>query len=211
MARLFMLLIGCKPPGRNVEQHDVLFCIGESIRDIIPQVLAFWPEAKGKLHFDAWREVTKVDGYSVKVIEKKPGAGSSQANGSETGQPENVQLFFLNLGGYKPGEFEEFHYKMIIAAADKGEAVKKARRVAFFQHTGFKGANAHIDERYGVDVDDFFAIPDILPPVTKGKYSLEITPAAPNQAEDVIHLGYFRLENVEKWDIIHSDSNISGT
>jgi hypothetical protein len=193
MPKLFMLLIGCMPPGRHVEQHDVFLGIGNSIRDLIPQVQAFWPEAKNSLHFDAWREVTKVDGHKVQVI-------------TSPNIPSLVQLFFINLGGYKPGEFEEFHYKMIIAAGDKGEAVNKAKQVAFFRHTGFKGATAHIDDRYGVDVDDFFAIPDILPAAAKEQYSLEISLSSDDQPEDVIHLGYFKLDSVDKWDTTFSDA-----
>ncbi|MHA4845812.1 DUF1543 domain-containing protein [Flavitalea antarctica] len=193
MPKLFMLLIGCTPPGRHVEQHDVFFTIGETIREVIPQVQAFWPEAKKSLHFDAWREVTKVDGHKIAVL-------------PSPGVPSAVQLFFINLGGYKAGEFEEFHYKMIIAAADKGEAVAKAKQVAFFRHTGFKGARAHIDDRYGVDVDDFFAIPDILPAITKTQYSLSITPLVEDQPEDELHLGYFKLDSVDKWDTTFSDA-----
>jgi hypothetical protein len=193
MPKLYMLLIGCVPPGRHVEQHDVFFGIGDSIRDLIPQVQAFWPEAKSSLHFDAWREVTKVDGHNIKVI-NSPDVSSL------------VQLFFINLGGYKSGEFEEFHYKMIVAATDKGEAVNKAKQVAFFRHTGFKGARAHIDDRYGVDVDDFFAIPDILPAISKQQYSLDISPAGPDQPEDEIHLGYFKPDSVDKWDTTFSDA-----
>jgi hypothetical protein len=95
---------------------------------------------------------------------------------------------------------------MIIAAADKGEAVAKAKQVAFFRHTGFKGARAHIDDRYGVDVDDFFAIRDILPESTKKQFSLEISTAETEQPEDEIHLGYFKLDNVAKWDTTFSDA-----
>jgi uncharacterized protein DUF1543 len=186
MAKLFMLLIGCKPPGRHTEQHDVYFGIGGSIRDLVPGIVAFWPEAQGDLHLDAWREVTKVDGYAVHVNET-PGATSA------------VQLFFINLGGYKAGEFEEFHYKMIITAADKAEATLKAKQVAFFQHTGFKGATSHIDDRYGVDVDDAHAIADILQPSFKTKYCLDILPAPVGLPEDELHLGYFKLATIDKW------------
>ena len=70
MARLFMLLIGCSPEGRNTEQHDVFFGIGNSMRELVPDIIAFWPEAKGKLHLDAWREVNHVNGFSVKVVEE---------------------------------------------------------------------------------------------------------------------------------------------
>lgn len=185
MPKLFMLLIGCSPPGRHTEQHDVFFGIGNNIRDILPEAQRFWPEAKGTLHLDAWREVTLVNGFAVDVT------------GPSTG--DGTQLFFINLGGYKPGEFEEFHYKMVVAAADKGEAVKKSKQTAFFKHTGFKGANAHIDDKYGVDVDDIFAIRDILPKAVKKQYSLLLSPAPEGAIEDELHLGYFRPENVDRW------------
>ena len=175
-----MLLIGASPPERNIEQHDVFFGIGDSIKDLIPDVEAFWPGNK-KLHFDAWREVTSVNGYKVEVVLK-----------NESRQNNPFKLFFINLGGYKQNEIEEFHYKMIIAAADKAEAVNISKQTAFFKHTGFKGATAHIDDKFGVDVDDVYEIADILPVNTKEKYSLFVSPAD-SLAEDEMNLGYFKL------------------
>src|ERR1700741_2084920 len=98
MPKLYMLLIGCSPPGRNIEQHDVFFGIGGSINELIPAIQQFWPGII-KMHFDAWREIAVVDGHRIEIVEKK----NRQTAGT-------VKLFFLNLGGYKPGEFEEFHY-----------------------------------------------------------------------------------------------------
>jgi hypothetical protein len=181
-----MILVGCSPAGRNIEQHDIFFGIGNSMRDLVPDIVAFWPETKGKLHFDAWREVNKVDGFQVKVLEK--------ANVSS-----DTQLFFINLGGYKEGEFEEFHYKMIVAANEKGDAIKQSKQTAFYKHTGFKGAESHIDDKYGIDVDDIYSIQDILPATAKERYSLIIESAPASLPEDEIHLGYFRIDNIEKW------------
>ena len=178
--KLFMLLIGCTPEGRNIEQHDIFFGIGNSVKDILPGVINFWPEAKGKLHIDAWREVTSVNGFSVTAIPHQTSNNSAK-------------LFFINLGGYKPNEFEEFHYKMIVAAADKGEAVRQAKDTAFYKHTGFEGATSHIDDKYGVDVDDLFEIADILPAETKKQYSLLITKGKDPLPDDELHLGYFKL------------------
>lgn len=186
MPKLFMLLVGATPPGRHIEQHDIFFGIGESVADLIPEVEAFWPEAKNSLHLDAWREVTHVNGYRVSVTENQSADSP-------------VRLFFINLGGYKLNEFEEFHYKMIIAATDKGEAVAQAKKTAFFRHTGFKGATSHIDDKYGVDVDDVYAIADILPATAKSRYRLQMTPVEGSATEDEIHLGYFKLEAVQKW------------
>jgi len=175
-----MLLIGASPPERNIEQHDVFFGIGDSIKDLIPDVEAFWP-GNNKLHFDAWREVTCVNGYKVEVVLNK-----------ENKQVSPFKLFFINLGGYKQNEFEEFHYKMVIAATDKAEAINLSKQTAFFKHTGFKGATSHIDDKFGVDVDDIYEITDILPVGVKEKYSILVTPAD-SLAEDEIHLGYFKL------------------
>ncbi|HET7897115.1 MAG TPA: DUF1543 domain-containing protein, partial [Flavisolibacter sp.] len=91
------------------------------------------------------------------------------------------------------------HYKMIVAARDKGEAIQQARRTAFFRHTGFKGAEAHVDNKYGVDVDDSHAIRDILPQSAKERFSLQIEPVAGPHTEDEIHLGYFRLDKADQW------------
>jgi len=180
MPKLYMLLIGASPPERNIEQHDVFFGIGDSIKDLIPEVEAFWP-GNNKLHFDAWREVTSVNGYKVEAVIK-----------NENRQNSPFKLFFINLGGYKQNEFEEFHYKMIIAAADKAEAVNISKQTAFFKHTGFKGATAHIDDKFGVDVDDIYEIADILPATAKEKYSLLVSPAD-SLDEDKMNLGYFKL------------------
>ncbi len=42
---LFMCYLGCKPAGRITEQHDWFFSIGDSIKDIVPDIREFWPEA----------------------------------------------------------------------------------------------------------------------------------------------------------------------
>lgn len=178
-----MFLLGAKPEGRHIEQHDIFFGIGGGVKDIIPSMYSFWPEAKGKMHIDAYREVTRVDGYAVQIIPRTQPA--STVNGAK--------LFFLNLGGYKPNEFEEYHYKMILACPDKGQAARQAKLTAFYQHTGFRGADSHIDDKYGVDVDDLYEIEDILPTPLKQQYSIQLS-SAMDDKKDEMKLGYFRLD-----------------
>ena len=184
--KLYMLLLGCKPRGRNTEQHDVFFGVGDDLMDLLPGIFDFWPEAKRKIHLDAWREVTVVDGFGVRVVPR---------NDIADPLPDPAKLFFLNLGGYKQGEFEEFHYKMLTAGKNKAEAIQKAKDTVFFKHTGFKGANAHIDEKYGVDVDDVYEIEDILPDELKKNYRISLSPLT-NIVEDELHLGYVNLEKI---------------
>lgn len=178
-----MLLLGCKPRGRNTEQHDIFFGIGTELKDLLPDIFSFWPEAKDKIHIDAWRQVTQVDGQNISI--------SLSANNSN----QSTRLFFLNLGGYKPGEFEEYHYKMLVACADKGKAIDTAKKTAFYIHTGFKGATSHIDDKYGIDVDDIYEITDILPVNIKEKYSIILQPAD-EIVTDEIHLGYFKTDKL---------------
>ncbi|WP_048907925.1 DUF1543 domain-containing protein [Pedobacter sp. V48] len=180
--KLFMLLLGCTPPGRHTEQHDVFFTVGSSLKDIKQEIIAFWPEANCKIHIDAWREVTEVDGYQIKVVSKKDESTADK-------------LFFLNLGGYKEGEFDELHYKMLTVSDEKATAIKKAKETAFYKHTGFEGATSHIDDKYGVDVDDVFEIEDILPTSIKQYYKLQISSAA-DIPKDEMHLGYLILSKL---------------
>lgn len=175
--KLFMVILGCTPKGRLTEQHDIFFGIGHTLKDLIPAMKAFWPGTV--LHIDAWREVTSVDGNRISVV-------------PSDGNPSGTQLFFVNLGGYRPGEFEEYHYK-ILSVGTMPEAVKKSRQTAFYKHFGFKGAESHVDDKFGIDVDDLFDVGDLF----RGRYALAIHPE-PGIADDELHIGYIRIEKLLK-------------
>ncbi len=64
-------MLGCKPKGGFTEQYDIFFGIGYSLRDLIPNMKCFWPEAKGRIDVDVWREVTIFDNLSIEIIAKK--------------------------------------------------------------------------------------------------------------------------------------------
>lgn len=66
--KLFMVLLGCKPAGRHTEQHDIFFGVATSLKELVPEIKAFWKEGGDKIHIDAWREVTVVDGLQDKSI-----------------------------------------------------------------------------------------------------------------------------------------------
>lgn len=181
--KLFMVLLGCKPRGRHTEQHDIFFGVGKTIADLKVDIADFWPEAKGKIHIDAWREVTKVNGYGLRIV--------------PSGEVVNtdLKLFFINLGGYKEGEFDEAHYKMLVVADTLAEASKVAKETAFYRHTGFAGAVSHIDDKYGIDVDDVFNISDVLSATVKSRFRIWIDSGS-EAPEDVLHLGYLPLNKV---------------
>ena len=176
-------MLGCTPEGRYTEQHDIFFGIGNSLKELIPQMDAFWPEAKGKFHIDAWREVTAVDNFSITIGPKKTTENSEK-------------LFFINLGGYKENEFEEYHYKTLAVAESLGLAAKVAKATTFYKHFSFEGAVSHIDDKYGIDVDDIYNVNDILAPIFKEKHSIQITPSKTPLEEDLLHIGYLKIDKI---------------
>jgi hypothetical protein len=182
--KLFMLMLGCKPPGRHVEQHDIFFGIAEEIKDLVPQIRAYWPEPE-RIHIDAWREVTNVEGFKLSIVANNEAIASSQSK----------KLFFINLGGYQENKFEEQHYVVLTVKDDRSAAFKEAKQTMFFQHNYFDDAVSHIDDKYGVDVDDLYEIEEMLLADQKAKYRIEISEAA-NLPEDQIHLGYFQLSKL---------------
>ena len=184
-----MLLLGCKPPGRNTEQHDIFFGIGVELAELIPHIRSFWQEAANNIHIDAWRKVTSVDGSRIEVSERQ-GAGLSHSDG---------KLFFINLGGYRPGVFEEFHHKILTVAPDKGAAIRKAKQNDFYREFGFEGAVSHIDDKYGVDVDEILAIEDVLSAELKSRYRIQLVRDT-TATEDELNIGYLKLDKIGRLD-----------
>jgi hypothetical protein len=90
--KLFYIILGATPKGRNIEQHDVFFGIAESLKDLVPDMKEFWKDAK--IHIDCYQEVRFIDGYEVKITEKE--------------KTSEEQLYFINLGGYKRGFLKNF-------------------------------------------------------------------------------------------------------
>ena len=183
--KLYMLLLGSKGPGRNVEQHDYFFGIARTLKELVPAVRAFWPEAGDSIHLDGWREINHVNGYRVKIALKE-----------EARILTAKKLFFINLGGYQPGKLEEQHYTVLCVHDDRMQAILEAKQTIFFKTNTITGAGAHIDEKYGIDVDDIYCIEDILTPEQKEKYCIILTQAG-DLKQDQIHLGYFKLNKIK--------------
>ncbi|MET3114976.1 LysM repeat protein [Pedobacter sp. CG_S7] len=183
--KLFMLLLGSKAPNRNVEQHDFFFGIANTLKELVPLIKEFWPEAGSSIHIDGWREVNVIDGYRINVVLK-------EANDI----PSLKKIFFINLGGYQYNKLEEQHYTILTVQEDQAQAVKKAKETVFFNSINIKDTHSHIDDKYGIDVDDIYKIEDILSPGQKEKYHIQIFKSAGDMPEDQIHLGYFKLDKI---------------
>jgi hypothetical protein len=183
--KLYMLLLGCKPLERHIEQHDIFFGIAAELRDLISEIQQFWPGPE-KIHIDAWREVNQVDGFQIKIHTREQ---------NEELNNQSPRLFFVNLGGYQENKFEEQHYNLLTVKVNRSAAYKEAKQTLFFQDNHFPGAESHIDDKYGIDVDDLYEIDEMLSPAQKEKYQIELLPSESFE-EDIIHLGYFKLSSL---------------
>ena len=184
-----MLLLGSKAKGRHIEQHDVFFGIATSIKELVPLLKKFWPEAGNSLHVDGWREVHYVNGYKVDIADKHEAVMNDTSN----------RLFFINLGGYQPNKLEEQHYMVLTAQKDRGVAIQEAKKTVFYKTNTIKGtsANSHIDDKYGIDVDDIYDIEEMLVDEQKNLYHIRLT-QTDELIEDKVNLGYYRMDKLLK-------------
>ena len=184
--KLFMVLLGSKAVGRNVEQHDFFFGIADSLQALIKDMQEFWPEAGSSLHIDGWREIRIVDDYRVQIVAK-------------TACDDPRRLFFINLGGYQSGKLEEKHYTLLTIQENRKDAIKASTSTDFFKNCSIekiRAASAHIDKKYGIDVDEIYRVDELLSEMDKANWQIELIPDK-NLIPDEIHLGYYPLDRLQ--------------
>ena len=192
MLTLFMVQLGGRPKGRLIEQHDIFFGVANEVSELIDDINQHWPEVRNKWHIDSYRAISKVDNYAIKLVES-----SSQV---ECGS--DLKLFFINLGGYQRGSFEEFHYKLLIVAATQADAIKQAKQSEFYKAFTYKdkespfNAASHIDDKFEVDIDDIYNVNDLISnvrlliePITNESHELV-------NADDKEYVGYLSIKNL---------------
>ncbi|WP_201509463.1 DUF1543 domain-containing protein [Psychrobacter alimentarius] len=193
MLTLYMAQLGGRPKGRLIEQHDIFFGVANHVSELVEDINQHWPEVKNKWHIDSYRAITKIDGYAIKLVE----------SGEQVSKDADLKLFFINLGGYQQGSFEEFHYKLLIVAASQAEAIKQAKQSEFYKQFTFTDdespfdAASHIDDKFEVDIDDIYDVNDLLSNV-----QLLIEPIVDADGvdikEDKEYVGYLSIKNLRK-------------
>ncbi len=178
--RLFMVLLGCRPEGRNTEQHDIFFGVASSLEDLIPEMNAFWPHVE--LHIDAYLIVEVVEGYEIVITPQKR---------KENPLENNPKLYFINLGGYSPPDFEEFHKKILVVAEDMSSAIKQVKNDVFYlagqnQNTS---ARSHVDDK--MEVDSIIPVQELIL-----DYRIEVRKAETEPSQTKLHIGYLSLSKI---------------
>ena len=195
MPTLFMVQLGGRPKGRLIEQHDILFGVANQVSELIDDINNHWPEVNNKWHIDSYRAITKVGNHTVKLIESD----------NQAANDNGLKLFFINLGGYQRGSFEEFHHKLLIVADNQKDAIKQAKQSEFYQQLTFKdkdtpfNAASHIDDKFQVDIDDVYNVNDLvsniqilIEPMIHNSHKLA------NADEDKEYVGYLSIKNLRK-------------
>ena len=129
---LFLVVLGGRCEGCHIELHDVRFVIGARIEDTFAQLRQQWFGRRRGLHIDSWVAVRRVAGWGVE-LRREPSAG-----------PE--RLWFVNRGGYDPGELAEQHSFGLVVASSAPLAKVRARSLrgpGVVQH--------HTDDLHAVD------------------------------------------------------------
>ena len=200
--KLFMLKIGARPQGRLIEQHDVMFVIANSLSETIESVNQQWPAVKNNWHLDAWREVKRVGDYQILLSKESLSKDERVDNKLDS---HGKQLYFVNLGGYLRGQFEEFHYKTLVVAETLGKATAQVKKTAFYQDYTFDNvdtaksgvATSHVDDKHQLDLDDIHCVADLLPKDVVLTIQPLTEPEKNQLPDDALHIGYLSLKQIK--------------
>ena len=114
--KLWVIMVGGYPDGAHVEVHDVRFIAGDTLEDCFDDIKAqWWGGNPARLHIDAWGALEWADGHGVSIGTTPP--------------PNDLKLWFANLGGYDPTVFDELHKNVFVVAPDQNEAKKRALKM----------------------------------------------------------------------------------
>lgn len=114
--KLFVIYIGGAHSQSLIELHDMRFVVANRIEDTYEQLRRNWWGTSKSLHLDAWGILDYADGYDLNISAISPAPTSPTAH----------QLYFVNLGGYDPGQFTELHRNLFVVATNEVEAKQKA-------------------------------------------------------------------------------------
>jgi hypothetical protein len=135
--QLFLVVLGGRSAGCQIEQHDVRFVAGRSIDDTLPELRRQWFGRRDGLHLDAYMAVRAVDGWGVSL-------------GHVPAAPRPERLWFVNLGAYRPDSLAELHHFGLVVASSPQAAKATAKAAA--KRQWLRGAlHQHKDDLCAVD------------------------------------------------------------
>jgi len=132
MPKLFMVYLGGKAATSHIELHDIRFVVGDSIEETYLTLRKEWFGDLTGLHIDSYMEVRNIGGYNIEL--------------RTTPATQTEHLFFVNIGGYDPGNILEQHQIGLFVANSPIEAKKRAKATLLVDTV-----DQHKDNLYTVD------------------------------------------------------------
>ncbi|MEZ0225652.1 MAG: DUF1543 domain-containing protein [Alphaproteobacteria bacterium] len=129
--KLFAFYIGGRTATSLIELHDVRIVAGNAIEDCYDHIRDTWWGTPESLHLDCWGELTSADGHNI-TLREEPSAGADK-------------LWFVNLGGYNPDDFNEPSKNIFVVAPTESKAKVRALKTIL----DWKGH--HKDHQYEVE------------------------------------------------------------
>lgn len=178
--RLIACVLGGTAPRAKTELHDVAFAVGDSLEAVHDQLLDGWFGDPRGLHVDAWCFLDGVDGYNVQL--------------SRTPADNGLHLYFINIGGYRPGVFAEHHAWGFFGAPNKAAAKACAKRTLLQSHV-----ETHKDDLHEID--------DCLQVARVGAWHVHLSADA-NARDPEVTNGYFPLpkSTIDNWIAQHPNA-----
>ena len=173
--QLFLVVLGGRTAGCQIEQHDVRFVAGASIDDTIPELRRQWFGRREGLHLDSTMAVRAIDGFAVSL-------------GPEPPAPRPERLWFVNLGAYRPDRLAELHHFGLVVARSPQGAKAAAKRQWLVG-----GREQHNDDL--ASVDDCLAI-DQLPLLGGDRWYVQLEPHPDGLSQPQVPdwFGYRRID-----------------
>ncbi len=131
--KLYAIGIGGSIMQSNIEVHDLQFIIANSIEETYDILRKNWYGTE--LHMDEYKEISVIDNYEI-ILEEYP-------------QKDFLELYFVNMGGYKTNHFGELHEYGLCAANSREQAKKYGEETMLLQ----------ADDKH---MDNIFKVQDIL-------------------------------------------------
>ncbi len=145
--KLFLVVLGGRKKGCNIELHDVRWVVGSCIENTFSSLRNDWIGDIRGLHIDSYFVVDYVDGYCINLIPQSTNDlilnHDYLYNKSQASRPF---LWFVNLGGYYPNDLQEHHQFCLLVAESSSLAKQIARKRCTSSFT-----NRHIDDVKCID------------------------------------------------------------
>lgn len=109
---LYVFYLGGNAGKSNIEVHDIQFAAVENPQDAWSLLRNRWFGDKDKVHLDGYGILRWADGYHITL--------------APTPATQTEKLYFVNVGGYQPGNLAELHAFDFFVAATPEQAKAKA-------------------------------------------------------------------------------------